>query len=108
MKRELNSKQERRKILIVTVFTSGSPRSGNVWNPRNDNFNSGGGDYGYPNQKNGNFNPGRGGFPTPNKNSRGQFPNNNFGGNQNNANAKGQAFQNKQKPQNKNFRGGGN
>jgi hypothetical protein len=94
-------------MLISILLNRGSPRSGNVWNPRND-FNSGGGDYGYPTQKNNNFKPGRGGFQNPNKNARGQFPNNNFGGNPHNANAKNpQAFQNKQKPPNKNFHGGG-
>ncbi len=93
----------RNKCMILIIQISGSPRSGNVWNPRNDNFNSGGRDYRYPNQKSGNFKPGRGGFQNPNKNSRGQFHNNNFGGNQNNTNAKGPQFQNKQKPQNKNW-----
>jgi hypothetical protein len=86
----------------------GSPRSGNVWNPRADNFNSGGSDYGTQNQKNFNARGGRGSFPNNNKSQRGQ-PSNQFAGyNSGNQGNRAQGFQQKPKTQNKGFRGGGN
>jgi hypothetical protein len=87
---------------------SGSPRAGNVWNPRNESFNAGGNNYGYQIPKTGGSQAGRGGFQNQNKTQGGssgnQFHNN---GGKNNPN-RGQPFHQKQKPQNKGFRGGGN
>jgi hypothetical protein len=84
-------------------------RPGNVWNPRNEGYNSGGSDQASPTKT---FNKGRGQFNSaprfqrngPQQNQqRGQNQGNNNQGGNNNA-----GFSQKARNQNKNFRTGGN
>jgi hypothetical protein len=77
-----------------------------VWNPRNNNYNAGGADYGSQNQQNTSQRGGRGGFSGYNKNPRGQQPNH-FNNAPSGGNNRNQGFTTKQKSQNKGFRGGG-
>jgi hypothetical protein len=87
-------------VLPIDRETSGTPGT--------SNFNSGGSNFGYQMPRNNGNQPGRGGYPQHGKNQGGLQPNqyNNQGG-KNNPNS-GQGFQQKQKLQNKGFRGGGN
>jgi hypothetical protein len=94
------------KFTLTVLSSSGGSRVGSVWNPRNDNPR--GSDFGFQNQKNPGNQGGRGHFPGPNKQQGGGGSNqfNNFGAGR--SNNKGSNFQQKSKPPNKGFRGGGN